>query len=96
MKSQGWRTGAKDVLEKLADPTMADSVNPSSYKFRLNIQLETGDERYQFVNTTMWVASGCRRGTEGRDIHQHNLDENVDPRLTTGTYEVIYDAYRVT
>ncbi|KAF7511308.1 hypothetical protein GJ744_004873 [Endocarpon pusillum] len=64
VKTWGWRTGSKDVLEKLQDPAQADSVNPNSYKFRLNIELETGDERYLFVNTLMWVGSGCRRGAE--------------------------------
>ncbi|OAX80784.1 hypothetical protein ACJ72_04879 [Emergomyces africanus] len=63
-KTTGWMTGAKDVLEKLADPSMADSVNPTTYKYRINISLETGDERYAFVNTVMWVGSGCRRSSE--------------------------------
>jgi hypothetical protein len=43
----------------------ADQVSPNSYKFRLHVELETGDERYAFVNTCMWVGSGCRRGAEG-------------------------------
>ena len=68
VKTSGWRTGSKDVLEKLQDPTQADGVSPNSYKFRLNLELETGDERYLFVNTLMWVGSGCRRGSEGRQI----------------------------
>ncbi|EEH22091.2 hypothetical protein PABG_04302 [Paracoccidioides brasiliensis Pb03] len=63
-KTTGWMTGAKDVLEKLSDPSMADSVNPNTYKYRINISLETGDERYAFVNTVMWVGSGCRRSSE--------------------------------
>ena len=65
VRTSGWRTGSKDVLEKLADPAIADTVNPNSYKFRLTIQMETGDERYGFVNTCMWIGSGCRRGAEG-------------------------------
>lgn len=65
VKTSGWQTGAKDVLEKLNDPLAADQVSPNSYKFRLHIKLETGDERYAFANTCMWVGSGCRRGTEG-------------------------------
>ncbi|EGC49871.1 conserved hypothetical protein [Histoplasma capsulatum var. duboisii H88] len=63
-KTTGWMTGAKDVLEKLSDPSMADSVNPTTYKYRIHIALETGDERYAFVNTVMWVGSGCRRSSE--------------------------------
>lgn len=65
VKAQGWLTGAKDVLEKLNDPAHADTINPTSYKYRLNLSMESGDERYAFVNTVMWVGSGCRRGHEG-------------------------------
>lgn len=65
VKSNGWLTGAKDVLEKLNDPNIADTINPSTYKYRINLSLETGDERYAFVNTLMWVGSCCRRGQEG-------------------------------
>ncbi|EER29891.1 hypothetical protein CPC735_012090 [Coccidioides posadasii C735 delta SOWgp] len=64
VKTNGWLTGAKEVLEKLQDPTVADTINPSTYKYRVNISMETGDERYSFVNTVMWVGSGCRRGAE--------------------------------
>jgi Protein of unknown function (DUF3237) len=34
------------------------------YKFRINLELETGDERYAFLNTCSWIGSGCRRGAE--------------------------------
>ncbi|KAJ5368058.1 uncharacterized protein N7496_007818 [Penicillium cataractarum] len=64
VRAEGWLTGAKDVLEKVNDPTMADGINPSSYKYRINLSMETGDERYTFLNTLMWVGSGCRRGQE--------------------------------
>lgn len=66
MKTTGWKTGSKDVLERLQDPAQADGVNPNSYKLRLNVELETGDERYGFVNTLMWMGSGCRRGAESK------------------------------
>lgn len=65
VRSEGWLTGAKDVLEKVIDPNMADGVNPGSYKYRVNLSMETGDERYTFLNTLMWIGSGCRRGHEG-------------------------------
>ena len=78
VKTCGWRTGAKDVLEKLNDPMAADQVSPNSYKFRLQIELETGDERYAFVNTCMWVGSGCRRGAEGESIFA-DVDESLEP-----------------
>ncbi|OKL62518.1 hypothetical protein UA08_02926 [Talaromyces atroroseus] len=64
VKANGWLTGAKDVLEKLSDPSHADTINPNTYKYRLNLSMESGDERYAFVNTVMWVGSGCRRGHE--------------------------------
>jgi Protein of unknown function (DUF3237) len=64
VKTNGWRTGPREVLEKLADPTVADTTPPNQYKFRINVELETGDERYGFLNTSMWVGSGCRRGNE--------------------------------
>jgi hypothetical protein len=69
VKTQGWLTGAKDVLEKLNDPNIADTINPTTYKYRLNLSMETGDERYSFVNTVIWVGSGCRRGHEGKKRH---------------------------
>ncbi|KAL3460600.1 hypothetical protein BJX64DRAFT_300566 [Aspergillus heterothallicus] len=64
VKTDGWLTGAKDVLDKLGDPTMADGINPNSYKYRVNLSMETGDDRYTFLNTLMWISSGCRRGQE--------------------------------
>ncbi|KAJ5612241.1 hypothetical protein N7510_005435 [Penicillium lagena] len=64
VRTEGWLTGAKDVLEKVNDPGMADGVNPSTYKYRINLSMETGDERYTFLNTLMWIGSGCRRGQE--------------------------------
>ena len=64
VKTSGWLTGPKEVLEKVADPTTADSINPNNYKYRINVSMETGDERYASVNTGMWIGSGCRRGSE--------------------------------
>ncbi|KAI5302389.1 hypothetical protein KEM55_001138, partial [Ascosphaera atra] len=64
-RMKGWLTGAKEVLEKVQDPSVADTVNPSTYKFRVTIELETGDERFAFVNNLMWVGSACRRANEG-------------------------------
>lgn len=66
MQTTGWRTGPKEVLERLFDPEAADGVDPSEYSFRLSIKLETGDERYKdAVNSGMWVGSGMRKGSEG-------------------------------
>lgn len=65
VNTKGWRKGPKEVLEALMDPKRADSVDPESYSFRLYIDLETGDERYRFLNTCMWIASGVRKGAQG-------------------------------
>ncbi|TGO23544.1 hypothetical protein BPAE_0129g00280 [Botrytis paeoniae] len=65
IKTHGWRTGPPEVLAQLADPALADQVDPNSYKFRLFIEMETGDERYSSrVNCGMWVGSGMRKGAE--------------------------------
>lgn len=65
-KSKGWRTGPKDVLESLNDPQVADTIAASQYKFRISVELETGDERYAFLNTCLWMGSGCRRSGESK------------------------------
>ncbi|KAL6245205.1 hypothetical protein RBB50_007980 [Rhinocladiella similis] len=62
--SKGWRTGPKEVLESLNDPAEADTIPASQYKFRISIELETGDERYAFLNNCLWMGSGCKRTDE--------------------------------
>lgn len=65
IKTRGWRTGPPDVLAQLNTPELADCVDPNSYKFRLFIEMETGDVRYRDkVNCGMWVGSGMRKGSE--------------------------------
>ena len=65
IKTHGWRTGPTDVLRLLTDPNTADQVDPRSYRFRLFIEMETGDQRYKGkVNCGMWVGSGMRKGAE--------------------------------
>ena len=68
VKTDGWRVGPRDILEKLEDAAQADEVDPKSYSFRLYVHMETGDPRYLHLNTGMWVASGIRRGTESKDV----------------------------
>lgn len=65
VRTDGWRVGPRETLEKLEDPALADEVDPKSYSFRLYVHMETGDPRYLHLNTGMWVGSGIRRGTEG-------------------------------
>lgn len=64
VKCEGWLTGPKDVLEKVHDPSAADGINPSSYRFRFSLSMETGDVRYAFLNNLIWLDSGCRRSQE--------------------------------
>ena len=65
IKTSGWRTGPAEVLAQLNDPELADKVDPNSYKFRIFIEMETGDERYRDrINCGMWIGSGMRRGGE--------------------------------
>jgi len=65
IKTHGWRTGPPEILAQLADPELADKVDPNSYKFRIFIEMETGDERYRDrLNCGMWVGSGMRKGLE--------------------------------
>lgn len=64
IRTNGWRTGPAEVLKALMDPSKADEVDPGSYAFRLFVGMETGDDRYRFVNTGMWVGSGVRKGAQ--------------------------------
>ena len=64
IKTDGWRTGPPNVLQDLNDPVKADDVDPSLYKFRLFVGMNTGDVRYNHVNSTMWLASGMRKGAK--------------------------------
>ncbi|GKT56125.1 hypothetical protein ColTof4_13907 [Colletotrichum tofieldiae] len=63
VRTTGWRTGPREVMERLFDPARANDVKPEEYSFRLNVKMETGDQRYKdIVNTAMWVGSGARLG----------------------------------
>ncbi|QIX00685.1 hypothetical protein AMS68_006202 [Peltaster fructicola] len=65
IKTNGWRTGSKQVMDRLADPALADDVKPDEYSFRLSIRLETGDARYKDkINTGLWIGSAARLGSE--------------------------------
>lgn len=54
IKTRGWRTGPRNVLEKLLDPVLADGVRPEEYSFRLFVSMETGDERYRDKVGEVW------------------------------------------
>lgn len=76
VKTDGWLTGPKDVLDKVNDMTSADNLPPSSYKYRVHLTMETGDERFHFVNTLMWISSGCRRGHESKYSYPVTIPAN--------------------
>ena len=76
VQTSGWRTGPREVLEKLFDPEQANDVKPSEYSFKIAVKLETGDDRYKDkLNSGMWIGSGARHGAEGwllRAQHSRN------------------------
>ena len=64
VRTEGWRVGPRDVLEKLGDPAQVDGVEPKSYSFRLYVHMETGHPKYLQLNTGMWIGSGVQRASE--------------------------------
>ena len=64
VKAHGWTTGPQDVLAKSAHSD-SPPVDPSSYNFKLFVELETADKRYQErVNNGMWIGSGMKDVSE--------------------------------
>ena len=53
----GYRHGPVDVLAAVAN---GEDVSPDSYYMRTQARLETGDERYDWVNRTLFVGPGGR------------------------------------
>lgn len=56
----GFRHGPPEILAKLA---RGEEVPPDSYYMRTTARLETGDQRYQWVNRTIFVGTGLRRAS---------------------------------
>ena len=54
----GSRHGPPEVIKRLA---AGEDVDPSLYYMRTAARLETGDERYAWVNHTVFVCAGIRR-----------------------------------
>ncbi|MEM7302978.1 MAG: DUF3237 domain-containing protein [Pseudomonadota bacterium] len=57
----GYRHGSAHVLAKLA---RGEDVPPQDYYMRTIARLETGDERYDWVNATVFVGTGARKKTQ--------------------------------
>lgn len=53
----GFRHGPKEVIDAIA---RGEEVDPSSYYMRTHARLETGDERYHWVNQTLFIGVGAR------------------------------------
>ncbi len=53
----GFRHGPEEVIRKLA---AGEDVAPDSYYMRTHARLETGDQRYAWVNRTLFVGTGAR------------------------------------
>ncbi|GAA6025181.1 hypothetical protein JCM8202_002289 [Rhodotorula sphaerocarpa] len=71
VQTRGWRTGPKDVLQRLSDAARAEGTGieppgPHEYKFRLEIEMETDakSEKYAWLNTAMWIGAGVRSGRQ--------------------------------
>lgn len=61
LRTTGTRTGPREVLEKLGDDT---SIKPDQFRMRLQLVMETGDERYSWVNQGVFIASSGRVGDQ--------------------------------
>jgi hypothetical protein len=53
----GYRHGPAEVIAALAQ---GEKVDPATYYMRTHARLETGDERYAWVNNTLFVGTGQR------------------------------------
>ncbi|MGH3322709.1 MAG: DUF3237 domain-containing protein [Nocardioidaceae bacterium] len=55
--TRGVRCGEPETLARLA---RGEAVDPSAYYFRVSVLLETGSDRYSWVNRRVFVASAAR------------------------------------
>lgn len=53
----GFRHGPEEVLQAVA---RGEDVDPSAYYMRTHARLETGDERYDWVNRILFAGVGAR------------------------------------
>jgi hypothetical protein len=57
IRNFGYRHGPADVIAAIAH---GEEVDPSAYYMRTHARLESGDERYDWVNRTLFVGTGAR------------------------------------
>jgi len=55
--NQGFRHGPEDVMKRLA---AGEDVPPDAYYMRTTARLESGDARYSWVNSAIFVGTGAR------------------------------------
>ncbi len=58
VRNFGYRHGPQEVIQAIAD---GQDVPYDAYYMRTHARLETGDERYEWVNRTLFVGTGGRR-----------------------------------
>jgi hypothetical protein len=59
--NRGLRRASKEVMQQMASGI---EVSPSLYYFRSVPQFETGNEKYDWLNRSVFVASGIRKTAE--------------------------------
>jgi hypothetical protein len=65
LQTTGTRTGERSVLEELGDSTKAkEAMKNRSFRMRLHLTFETGDERYSWLNSGVFIASSGRVGDQ--------------------------------
>ena len=57
----GYRHGPPDVI---ADLAAGRDVDPDAYYMRTHARLETADDRYAWVNSTLFVGTGQRKASQ--------------------------------
>lgn len=60
LQTTGTRTGKKEIIESLGEK----EVSADQYRMRLHVTMETGDERYEWVNRSVFMASSGRVGDQ--------------------------------
>jgi hypothetical protein len=60
LQTTGARTGPRAVIESLGEKR----VEPTEYMMRLYLKIETGDERYEWLNRRVVIASSGRLGQQ--------------------------------
>ena len=63
IRNYGLRHGPEDVIAALA---RGEDVDPSRYYMRTHPRLETGDERYSWLNRLICVGTGSREANQVR------------------------------